>query len=76
MLLCSSSRVFSAIVFSAMSIGQATSFAPDYGKAKLAAAKVFQLLDHEPSIDSYSEEGQKLVKISLSLARCPSSPVR
>ena len=57
-------RVFSAIVFTAMSVGQATSFAPDYGKAKLAAAKIFWLLDRIPSIDSFSEDGTKLVSKS------------
>lgn len=57
-------RVFSAIVFSAMSVGQATSFAPDYGKAKTSAAKIFQLFDREPLIDSFSEEGRKMVRFS------------
>ena len=45
-----------------MSVGQASSFAPDYGKAKLAAARVFVLLDREPLIDSLSEEGKKPVR--------------
>lgn len=54
-------RVFSAIVFGAMSVGQASSFAPDYGKAKLAAARIFNLLDRKPAIDSFSTTGVKPV---------------
>ena len=55
-------RVFSAIVFSAQAVGQASSFAPDYGKAKTAASHIFALIDREPAIDSYSTEGMKLVR--------------
>ncbi|ELU13296.1 hypothetical protein CAPTEDRAFT_217926 [Capitella teleta] len=51
-------NVFSAIVFGAMSAGQASSFAPDYGKAKIAAAKLLQLFDRVPLIDSSSSEGE------------------
>lgn len=45
-----------------MNVGQSTSLAPDYGKAKISAQRIFQLLDQKPLIDSYSEEGEKLVK--------------
>lgn len=55
--------MFSAIVFSAQAVGQAGSFAPDYGKAKTSAGHIFSLLDREPSIDVYSDEGRKLVCI-------------
>ena len=44
-----------------MSVGQASSFAPDYTKAKVSAARIFAMLDREPDIDSYSEEGDKPV---------------
>lgn len=54
-------RVFSAIVFGAMALGQASAFAPDYTKAKLAANRIFYLLDSQPSIDSSSDDGEKLV---------------
>jgi len=53
--------VFSAVVFGAMAVGQASSFAPDYGKAKISAARVFSLIDQQPAIDSYSTEGVKPV---------------
>lgn len=45
-----------------MAAGQASSFAPDYGKAKQAAARLFALHDRVPDIDSSSEDGEKLVK--------------
>ncbi|NXO51029.1 MDR1 protein, partial [Aramus guarauna] len=51
--------VFSAVVFGAMALGQSSSFAPDYAKAKVSAAHLFQLFERVPSIDSYSEEGEK-----------------
>ncbi|NWV15009.1 MDR1 protein, partial [Ptilonorhynchus violaceus] len=51
--------VFSAIVFGAMALGQSSSFAPDYAKAKVSAAHLFLLFERVPSIDSYSEEGDK-----------------
>nr|XP_023400223.1 phosphatidylcholine translocator ABCB4 isoform X3 [Loxodonta africana] len=49
--------VFSAIVFGAVALGHASSFAPDYAKAKLSAAHLFMLFERQPLIDSYSEEG-------------------
>lgn len=53
--------VFFALVFGATGAGQAGAFAPNYAKAKLSARRIFQLLDREPVIDSYSEDGLKLV---------------
>ncbi|XP_055276586.1 phosphatidylcholine translocator ABCB4 isoform X4 [Moschus berezovskii] len=49
--------VFSAIVLGAVALGHASSFAPDYAKAKLSAAHLFQLFERQPLIDSHSEEG-------------------
>lgn len=60
-------RVFSAIVFGGMSIGEASSFAPDAAKAEASAKEIFKLLDKEPDIDTYSEEGQKLQDVSVVL---------
>ncbi|XP_065485891.1 ATP-dependent translocase ABCB1-like isoform X2 [Caloenas nicobarica] len=51
--------VFSAVVFGAMALGQTSSFAPDYAKAKTSAAHLFLLFERVPSIDSYSEDGEK-----------------
>ena len=53
-------RVFSAIVFSAMALGNASAFAPDAGKAQVSAQRIIKLIDSKPSIDSNSEEGKTL----------------
>ena len=57
--------VFFALVFGAAGAGQAGAFAPNYAKAKLSASRIFHLLDREPVIDSYSDDGEKLVSASL-----------
>jgi hypothetical protein len=62
--------VFAAIIFGAMSIGQASQFAPDYGKAKLAATRIFNLIDQEPVIDSYSLDGAQPVCMQQSFVVC------
>uniref|UniRef100_A0A8C0RDZ9 ATP binding cassette subfamily B member 1 n=1 Tax=Canis lupus familiaris TaxID=9615 RepID=A0A8C0RDZ9_CANLF len=51
--------VFSAIVFGAMAVGQVSSFAPDYAKAKVSAAHVIMIIEKSPLIDSYSPHGLK-----------------
>uniref|UniRef100_A0A1X7UDM9 Uncharacterized protein n=2 Tax=Amphimedon queenslandica TaxID=400682 RepID=A0A1X7UDM9_AMPQE len=51
--------VFTAVIFGALGAGQASSFAPDYAKAKQSANRIFALLDREPAIDGYSEDGLK-----------------
>ncbi|XP_010585594.1 ATP-dependent translocase ABCB1 [Loxodonta africana] len=51
--------VFSAIVFGAMAVGQVSSFAPDYAKAKVSAAHIIMIIEKIPVIDSYSTEGLK-----------------
>ena len=53
--------VFSAVIFGAIGAGQASSFAPNYAKAKVSANRIFALLDREPAIDGYSEDGAKPV---------------
>ncbi|NXH95174.1 MDR1 protein, partial [Pachycephala philippinensis] len=52
--------VFSSVIFAAMNVGQSASLAPDYGKARMSAQRIFQLLERKPLIDSYSDEGEKL----------------
>ena len=54
------------IVIGAMSSGQASSFAPDYKKARLSANKIFALLDRESAIDVSSDQGEKPVSFSYS----------
>ncbi|XP_067650527.1 ATP-dependent translocase ABCB1-like isoform X2 [Haliotis asinina] len=67
-------KVFGAIVFGAMAIGQASAFAPDAAKATVSAQRILYLLNSEPSIDSASTAGEKLgdnytSKISLTDVR-------
>ncbi|KAM5203435.1 ATP-dependent translocase ABCB1 [Hipposideros larvatus] len=52
--------VFSAVVFGAMAVGQVSSFAPDYAKAKVSASHIIMIIEKDPVIDSYSTEGLKL----------------
>ncbi|XP_072009919.1 ATP-binding cassette sub-family B member 5-like isoform X2 [Engystomops pustulosus] len=51
--------VFVILTYGAISVGQTLSFAPDYAKAKSAAAHLFALFNREPHIDSYSVQGRK-----------------
>ncbi|CAH1787977.1 unnamed protein product [Owenia fusiformis] len=53
-------KVFAAIVFGAMALGQTAAFAPDYSKARNAAGRIFKLLDRTPTIDSQSDVGTKI----------------
>ncbi|KAM6894113.1 bile salt export pump isoform 2-T2 [Xenentodon cancila] len=52
-------RVISAIVTSGTALGRASSYTPDYAKAKISAARFFQLLDRVAKISVYSENGDK-----------------
>uniref|UniRef100_H3C5N4 Bile salt export pump n=1 Tax=Tetraodon nigroviridis TaxID=99883 RepID=H3C5N4_TETNG len=52
-------RVISAIVTSGTALGRASSYTPDYAKAKISAARFFQLLDRVSEINVYSERGEK-----------------
>ena len=56
--------MFAAVVFTALSIGRASSFAPDASKAQVSAAKILALINRKPDIDSSSSEGIKLVSVS------------
>ena len=50
-----------AVAFSAMAVGQVNSFAPDYGKARHAAARVFHVFDSQPKLDPTCNEGRTMV---------------
>ncbi|RMC18577.1 hypothetical protein DUI87_04469 [Hirundo rustica rustica] len=52
-------RVISAIVTSGTALGKASSYTPNYAKAKTSAARFFQLVDRVPKISVYSEKGEK-----------------
>ncbi|XP_060634550.2 bile salt export pump [Anolis sagrei] len=52
-------RVISSIVTSGTALGRASSYTPNYAKAKIAAARFFQLVDRIPQISVYSDIGEK-----------------
>ncbi|XP_041798486.1 ATP-binding cassette, sub-family B (MDR/TAP), member 4 [Chelmon rostratus] len=50
--------VISAVLYGAMAVGEANSFAPNYAKAKLSAAHIMMLISRESAIDNLSQEGE------------------
>ncbi|KAG7475856.1 multidrug resistance protein 1-like [Solea senegalensis] len=52
--------VISAVLYGAMAIGEANTFAPNYAKARTSASHIMMLINLEPAIDNLSEEGEKL----------------
>ena len=60
-LICCVSRVISAVVISGTALGRASSFTPDYAKAKTAATQFFKLLDRVPKISISHTDGEKWV---------------
>ncbi|KAK6165545.1 hypothetical protein SNE40_022454 [Patella caerulea] len=57
-------RVFVAIVYGSYALGQASAFAPDASKAKVAAKDIFKLLDRQPTLNSDSLTGNKPSEIT------------
>ncbi|KAK9436150.1 ABC multidrug transporter Mdr1 [Metarhizium brunneum] len=58
---------FMAVIFGAQSAGTIFSFAPDMGKAHHAAGELKTLFDRKPTIDSWSEEGERLPQVDGTL---------
>ncbi|XP_078519788.1 ATP-dependent translocase ABCB1-like isoform X2 [Lissotriton helveticus] len=56
--------VYNTALFPAISIGQYSVLAPDFGKAKVAVQRIAKLFERKPLIDSYSEEGTILDNFS------------
>ena len=56
-------RVFACISVSAVELGRVNAFISDYSKAKAAAAKLFNLTNRIPKIDTYDTSKPKLVTI-------------
>ncbi|XP_060756248.1 ATP-binding cassette, sub-family B (MDR/TAP), member 4 [Neoarius graeffei] len=52
--------VFFAVVIGAFGLGQTTPNIQAFSTARGAAHKVFSIIDHKPSINSFSDEGYKL----------------
>ncbi|XP_035228451.1 ATP-dependent translocase ABCB1-like isoform X1 [Stegodyphus dumicola] len=57
-------KVVEGILVGIMVVGQTIAFAPDFQKAKIAAVRIFKLLDIKPQIDAFSEEGKKLANVN------------
>jgi len=58
-----------------MSLAQITNYSPNYKKGVIAAGYIKRLLDSQPEIDAYSEEGEKLVSLAVCLPVCLSLSV-
>uniref|UniRef100_A0AC35FBA3 p-glycoprotein n=1 Tax=Panagrolaimus sp. PS1159 TaxID=55785 RepID=A0AC35FBA3_9BILA len=56
--------VFFSIMMGSMALGQAGPQFAVIGTAQGAASAIYEIIDREPEIDSYSDEGVKLSKIS------------
>ena len=54
-------RVFGAIIFGGMNVGRASSVSPDFGKGRIAAARLFSIIERKPEIDAEKDEGKTLV---------------
>ena len=59
---CIVCRVFIAICAGGVEIGRVNAAAPEYSKAKVAAAKLFALFDRESLINPFSTQGKKPVR--------------
>ena len=64
-LLTHSNRRFAAVVFTALSLGRASSFAPDASRAQVSAGRIFALFNRKPLIDSTSTDGERLVSVCV-----------
>uniref|UniRef100_A0A8C7ZSP1 ATP-binding cassette, sub-family B (MDR/TAP), member 11a n=1 Tax=Oryzias sinensis TaxID=183150 RepID=A0A8C7ZSP1_9TELE len=63
-------RVISAVVISGTALGRASSFTPDYAKAKTAAAQFFKLLDRVPKISHTDGEKWENFKGEVEFLNC------
>lgn len=52
-------------MMSATAVGRTFSYTPSFAKAKISAARFFQLLDRKPPISVYSGAGEKWVSTGL-----------
>ena len=55
--------MFAAITFGGQALGRASALTPDVGKAKMAAAKLFDLFDRKPIPDSSDPDGLQPVSM-------------
>uniref|UniRef100_A0A8C5B0G5 ATP-binding cassette, sub-family B (MDR/TAP), member 4 n=1 Tax=Gadus morhua TaxID=8049 RepID=A0A8C5B0G5_GADMO len=52
-------KVFSAVLYGAMAVGEANTFTPNYAKAKISASHLMMLIEREPAINNLSQGGEK-----------------
>lgn len=50
-----------ALLYGAMAVGEANTYAPNFAKAKLSASHLMMLINKQPAIDNLSEEEATLV---------------
>ena len=55
-------RAYAAVVFTALTLGRASSVAPDINKARASACQIFALIRRNPEIDSYRNDGLQPVR--------------
>lgn len=63
-------RVIAAVVISGTALGRASSFTPDYAKAKIAAAQLFKLLDRVPKISNRDGQTWDNFKGKIEFCNC------
>lgn len=71
--------VILVVLYGAVAVGEANSFAPNYANAKVSAAYIMTLINKEPAIDNLSVEGESpvdntrphtLVTVAVSFSLC------
>ncbi|XP_044151680.1 ATP-dependent translocase ABCB1-like isoform X5 [Bufo gargarizans] len=60
-------RTFFVIMFAVRKVTRQDSLTLNFGKAKLSAERIFQLLDRTPAIDIFSEQGETLKQMEGNL---------
>jgi len=61
-------KAISALLFSAMSLGQISALMPNVSEARVSAAKVFNIVDRKSEIDAFDTSGDKLESVSGNVA--------
>lgn len=60
-------KALMALVFGAMNTGQVSAYLPDAAEARVAATRIFRILDRRSEIDPLSESGDKVVRCTNGL---------
>jgi ATP-binding cassette, subfamily B (MDR/TAP), member 1 len=57
-------RAITGLVFAGMTLGNTSTFMPDIGKSRLAATKIFRLLDRATEIDPTDDDGERIQSVT------------